>query len=156
MESCRVITPFGSFSAHWPEDAELPVAFTGVFGAIAYFRNYLETQVISGEGGKRVLFDYLQPGELRGFCDSEEFGIVVEQSGDDLPEEEGTKVATLDSVSDDPATEAMEIIDQLNSGEGDRTDLCNRLAFLLPQVEFYNADEEEAFQEAAAQAMGKE
>lgn len=156
MDTCRVITPCGSFQAHWPEDDDLPAAFTGVFGAIAYFRNYLETELVSGLAGKRIEFDTLQPGELRGFCESEAFGIIVEQEIDEFVEDEGAPVVALDSASDDPASEAMEIIDQLNAGEGDRDELCNRLAFLLPQVEFADDDEYEAFQEAAAQAMGKE
>ncbi len=82
MEQCRVITPCGVFTAVWPDDEELPVRYEGDFDAIAFFRSFLENNAISGNGGSRLEFALLEPGDLRGFCDKPEMGVAVEQDLD--------------------------------------------------------------------------
>lgn len=79
MESCRVITPCGSFTATWPDDEEARVRYSGSLDGIEYFKNFMQMSPVIGEGGRRLAFETLEPGDLRGFCQSEEYGITVEQ-----------------------------------------------------------------------------
>lgn len=87
METCRVITPCGSFAAIWPEDDSAPVKYVGAFDAISFFRSFLDVEAITGPGGRRLAFETIEPDELRGFCDKPSLGVVVEQ--DMLADDEG-------------------------------------------------------------------
>lgn len=79
-----VITPHGSFVAMWDDSEDVPVAYRGDQDAVAYFRAYLELNVVSGRNGSVLAFDSLEPADLYGFCQSKEFGILVLQSPEDL------------------------------------------------------------------------
>ncbi len=79
-----VSTPCGSFVAMWDEDESVPVIYRGNPDAVAYFRAYLELNVVSGRNGALLAFDDLEPADLSGFCQSKEYGIFVLQEPDDF------------------------------------------------------------------------
>lgn len=80
----RTITPFGAFQAEWSDDEDSRVQCTGSADAIAYFKDYLALNSISGAGGALIRFDTLEPADLYGFCQSEKAGITVIPTLDDL------------------------------------------------------------------------
>lgn len=86
MDTCQVITPCGTFSALWSDDKVERVKYVGSFDGICYFQAYLDAEMVTGDGGARLSFDTLEPGDLRGFCDSESYGIVVEQDASAIDE----------------------------------------------------------------------
>jgi len=79
-----VVTPCGTFVAMWDEDESVPVAYRGDQQAVAYFKAFLDLNVISGRNGAVLAFDSLEPADLAGFCQSREFGIAVLQDPDDF------------------------------------------------------------------------
>ena len=97
----KALTPYGAFEATWGEDEESRVEYTGSAEAIAYFRDFLELQSLSGLGGALIQFDTLEPAELYGFCQSEKYGITVLPTEDDLREEleqETMEMTVMDAV----------------------------------------------------------
>lgn len=95
----QALTPYGTFQATWGEDEESRVEYTGSADAIAYFRDYLELQSLSGIGGALIRFDTLEPAELYGFCQSEEHGITVLPTEDDLMDEmQEMEMTLMDAV----------------------------------------------------------
>lgn len=113
----KAVTPYGAFQAEWSDDEDSRVEYTGSADAIAYFKAFLDLNSVSGAGGALIQFDALEPADLYGFCQSEQHGISVIPTEDDLNDEamendemNTTPVPVLDAVS--PA-EAFELI-----GEG--------------------------------------
>lgn len=101
----RAITPFGAFQADWSDDEDGRVQYSGSADAIAYFKDYLALNSISGAGGALIRFDTLEPADLYGFCQSEEAGISVIPTLDDLISEIeerdcSTALPSNDGVSD--------------------------------------------------------
>lgn len=78
-----VLTPTGTFTATW-QDGEAPVVYAGDLAAIELFRRYMKEQMVTGNGGMVLDADRLEPAELYGFCQSEDFGIVVLPDADDM------------------------------------------------------------------------
>jgi|GEM_PF-2831454 len=116
----QAITPYGAFQATWGDDEESRVEYTGSADAIAYFKAFLDLNSISGAGGALLQFDALEPADLYGFCQSEQHGISVLPTEDDLMDEARGKqmeMTLMDAVS--PAV-AFELI-----GEG--AQILNRL-----------------------------
>lgn len=138
MNSCTVITPCGSFVAAWSLDDEEPVSYSGSFDAINFFRQFLLDELVTGAGGRRIEFESVEPDDLRGFCDLPEQGIVVEQDFS-FNFEEVTPAAI--SASD----EASGLLAQLNGSDAVR----QRLADLLPMLDFDSEEDRDAFVEAA-------
>lgn len=91
-----VITPHGAFQAIWPTDPEAPVEYRGDAGAIAYFRQFLQLEQVSGEAGALIDPDRLEPSDLVGFCQSPEYGIRVVPDDFDEADDAGQM---LDSAS---------------------------------------------------------
>lgn len=122
MTTYKAVTPAGAFQAAWSDDDDdSRVEYSGNPEAIAYFRDFLGLNSISGQGGALVQFDELQPADLYGFCQSEKYGISVIPNEDDLLDElessdmtttptTPASVAVLDAVTN---AEAFELI-----GEG--------------------------------------
>lgn len=109
----QALTPYGAFQATWGDDDDSRVEYTGSADAIAYFKAFLDLNSISGAGGALLQFDSLEPGDLYGFCQSEQHGISVLPTEDDLMDEARGKqmeMTLMDAVS--PAV-AFELI-----GEG--------------------------------------
>ena len=100
----RAVTPFGAFQAEWGDEEESRVEYTGSADAIAYFKDYLALNSISGVGGALIRFDTLEPADLYGFCQSEKAGISVIPTLDDLmsefEEEDRSAAPPSDGVSD--------------------------------------------------------
>lgn len=116
----QALTPYGAFQATWGDDEESRVEYTGSADAIAYFKAFLDLNSISGAGGALLQFDSLEPADLYGFCQSEQHGISVLPTEDDLMDEAQGKqmeMTLMDAVS--PAV-AFELI-----GEG--AQILNRL-----------------------------
>jgi len=106
----KAMTPYGAFQAEWGEDEDSRVEYTGSADAIAFFRDFLELTPISGIGGARIQFDTLEPAELYGFCQSEQYGISVLPSEDDLMDEmerNEMEMTLLDAVG---SAESFELI----------------------------------------------
>ena len=60
----KAVTPFGAFQADWADDEESRVEYTGSADAIAYFKDFLALNSISGTGGALIQFDTLEPAAL--------------------------------------------------------------------------------------------
>ena len=105
MTTYQVTTPFGVFQARWPEDEESPVQYEGGADAIAFFRSYLELHPVPGRDGGLVQFDSLEPADLYGFCQSEEYGITVLADQADIEEE----------LSEDRAAPAAPVLDSVDT-----------------------------------------
>jgi hypothetical protein len=84
-----VVTPHGTFVAMWDEDENIPVAYRGNQSAVDYVRSYMALNVVSGRNGAILDLDNLEPADLYGFCQSQEYGIVVIQDPDDVFDEQG-------------------------------------------------------------------
>lgn len=101
-----VVTPFGRFVAQWGDDEDARVNFAGNQEGIAYFRRFMEVAMITGDGGMTLSADGLEPADLVGFCQSDDYGIVVFPDADDalslgmqISADASADEPTLDSVS---------------------------------------------------------
>ena len=99
-----VVTPFGRFVAQWDDDEDARVNFAGSEDGIAYFRRFMEVAMITGHGGIGLSADGLEPADLVGFCQSDDYGIAVFPDADDalaLALESGASAGepVLDSAS---------------------------------------------------------
>lgn len=105
--SYKVMTPHGGFEAQWAEDEETPVQYVGNEDAIAFFKAFLDLNSISGPGGALVKFEFLEPADLYGFCQSAEYGITVLPTKDDIQEsieeEDMDMTPVMDAVDDSQA-----------------------------------------------------
>jgi DNA-binding Lrp family transcriptional regulator len=112
----QAVTPFGAFQAEWSDDEDSRVQYTGSAGAIAYFKDYLDLQSVSGAGGRLIRFDTLEPADFYGFCQSEQAGIRVTPTIDDLMDE----MAETDrdaAPSDDDASDTELVFNLFIEGE---------------------------------------
>nr|WP_238487075.1 hypothetical protein [Cupriavidus pauculus] len=120
MTTYQVMTPFGAFEARWTDDEESPVQYQGGTDAIAFFRSYLELHPVPGRDGGLVQFDALEPADLYGFCQSEEFGITVLPDRADTEEELGEERTEL--ATGTPAAPVLDSVDNAEAfvliGEG--------------------------------------
>jgi hypothetical protein len=108
----KVLTPHGSFMAQWDENPEIAVQYSGNPDAIAFFRASLNLRSVSGAGGALLSPETLEPADLYGFCQSDEWGIVVMPEFDDLiqysQDNESTDMnLALDAVDDSQAFALM-------------------------------------------------
>lgn len=100
-----VYTPPGRFVAQWDDDEDAQVKYAGNPEAIAYFRRFMEVALVTGHGGILLSADSLDPADLVGFCQSEDYGITVLPDADDalalaLENDAAEDIApALDSVS---------------------------------------------------------
>jgi len=78
-----VLTPVGKFVAQWDEDPEKPITYAGNSSAIDYFREFLSIARVTCNGGVQVDPDNMEPADLLGFCQSEEYGVLVLQDAED-------------------------------------------------------------------------
>lgn len=78
-----VLTPVGKFVAQWDENPDKPVTYAGNATAVAYFRDFLGLARVTGDGGMAIDPDNLEPSELIGFCQSEEYGVLVLPDAED-------------------------------------------------------------------------
>lgn len=127
MTEQTVFTPVGQFSATWSEDPDDPVAYSGNQSAMDYVRNYIDTQMVTGNLGERLFFDSLEPAELYGFCQSVEWGIQVMPEFNDLiqysQDDESTDMnLALDAVDDSQAFALMGEAAQLLQGLNEDAD----------------------------------
>ncbi|MEJ7804423.1 MAG: hypothetical protein WKG03_00665 [Telluria sp.] len=151
----KAVTPFGAFQATWGEDEDSRVEYTGNAAAIAYFRDYLGLNSISGLGGALIQFDTLEPAELYGFCQSEQHGISVIPTEDDLMDElesdEMNVTPLMDAVS--PAEvfeligEGAQLLSRMDENADTFFDDLDRLRYIVtelgddaPPVDERNAD----------------
>jgi hypothetical protein len=138
----KALTPYGAFQATWGEDEESPVEYTGSADAIAYFRDFLALQSLSGLGGALIQFDTLEPAELYGFCQSEKHGISVLPTEDDLMDEleqdEMTTTPVLDAVGSaeefDLIGEGVQIFTRLDNDSGTFFADLDRLRVILQEL----------------------
>lgn len=79
-----VLTPYGTFDATWREDEDVLVQYSGNQEAIDFFKDFLDVEMVTGAGGRRLNFNSLEPSDMYGFCQSEKYGIVVMPSAEDL------------------------------------------------------------------------
>lgn len=79
-----VITPVGWFEAIWDDDEDVPVRYEGGQEAQEYFRAYLALNLISGRNGALLRMERMEPVDLYGFCQSEEYSITVMPDFDGL------------------------------------------------------------------------
>lgn len=93
-----------SIQAEWNNDEESRVEYSGSADAIAYFKDSLALNSISGAGGALIRFDTLEPSDLYGFCQSEKAGISVIPSLDDLMSEFEEEDCSAAPSSDDSVT----------------------------------------------------
>lgn len=91
-----VLTPHGEFEALWDEDERVPVQYEGSEQAIAFFKAYMELTSVSGRGGALLNFDNLEPADLYGFCQSDEYSIAV------LPEADEAVSMMIDEAAQEP------------------------------------------------------
>lgn len=84
MTNYTVLTPYGAFDAVWSEDADEPVQYSGHQEAMDFFKNFLDIDMVTGAGGRRLNFNSLEPSDMYDFCQSEKYGIVVMPSAEDL------------------------------------------------------------------------
>lgn len=80
--------PCGAFVAHWDEDENVPPVFSGNSNAVEYFKAYMAATRPNGPDGRLLAFEALEPNELEGFCQSDEFGIIVWPYDATMPEPE--------------------------------------------------------------------
>lgn len=158
-----VITPCGMFLASWDEDESVPVSYSGSREAAEYFQAFMELKMLSGRNGGLLRFDNLEPGDLYGFCQSEEFGVSVLPEGSDMVAfmgEEQDNLAgvplMLDAVTyTDPARAELDtLLAELPRCEGQlRLQKAQRLVELIPQVVFDTLEDENTAIAAAADIL---
>jgi hypothetical protein len=158
-----VVTPYGTFLASWDEDENVPVSYSGSREAADYFKAFMELRMLSGRNGGLLRFDNLEPGDLYGYCQSEEFGVVVMPEGADmlaLQDDEQGDLADgplmLDAITyTDPArTELDALLAELPSCQGAlRLQKAQRLVELIPQVVFDTLEDENTAINAAADIL---
>lgn len=158
-----VVTPYGTFLASWDEDENVPVSYSGSREAADYFKAFMDIKMLSGRNGGLLRFDNLEPGDLYGFCQSEEFGVVVLPEGADmlafLDEEQDNLAGVplmLDAVTyTDPARAELDtLLAELPRCEGQlRLQKAQRLVELIPQVVFDTLEDENKAIAAAADIL---
>lgn len=158
-----VVTPYGSFVANWDEDENVPVSYSGSREAADYFKAFMEIRMLSGRNGGLLRFDNLEPGDLYGFCQSEEFGVVVLPEGTDmlalLDDEQDNLTGTplmLDAATwTDPARIELDaLLAELPNCQGSkRVQKAQRLIELIPQVVFDTLEDENTAINAAADIL---
>lgn len=119
-----VLTPSGRFVAQWDDNPDSPVTFAGSQEGIAFFRQYMDTTMVTGAGGLRLDPDQLEPADLVGFCASPEYGITVLPDADfaladaeqDAREQQAEAAGVMDAMlaSDDPAATLAEVLDSVS------------------------------------------
>lgn len=72
-----VFTPVGVFTASWSEDPEESVIYEGSEAGLDYLRCYLQDRMVTGNLGRRLFVEGLEPNDLIGFCESKDYGISV-------------------------------------------------------------------------------
>lgn len=82
-----VLTPVGIFTAAWDDDPEVPVVYEGSATGLDYLRTFLKDRMVTGNLGRRLFVEALEPNDLAGFCESEEYGIRVVVDFDTLVDE---------------------------------------------------------------------
>lgn len=155
-----VLTPCGAFVAHWDEDEDVPPVFSGNWNALEYFKAYLAATRPNGPDGRLLAFEALEPNELEGFCQSDEFGITVWPDDAPMPEheEEHDGASLLDAIeyTDPLQVELVQLLRELPVCEGpSRGAKAQRLMDLIPQVMF-DTDEQENAAVAIAAAVLEE
>lgn len=95
-----VLTPVGKFVAQWDENPEKHVTYAGNASAVDFFRDFLNVARVTGDDGIQIDPDNLEPSDLVGFCQSEEYGILVMPDSEDsfLDASTDQAEAALDSV----------------------------------------------------------
>lgn len=158
-----VATPHGQFQALWDEDEAKPVSYQGDASALAYFRAYMDLQMVVGAAGERLSADTLEPGELYGFCQSREYGVTVTMDPDalaamlldDLDDEDG-QALVLDGV-ESPEQELTRLLGQMReyAPEGALVQMAQRVIQLVPLVAFDTEAEEEAAVSLASEILAE-
>lgn len=100
-----VVTPSGQFTAMWDENEDLPVSYAGDDDAIAFFKAHLALNLPTGRTGALLKFDTLEPDDLYGFGQSQEFGILV------LPEPDDMLALLLDDVEHEDEADDVPLLD---------------------------------------------
>ena len=111
------VTPFGAFQAEWSDDEESRVQYSGSADAIAYFKDYLALNSISGVGGALIRFETLEPADLYGFCQSEKAGISVNPTLDDLLDELEERECSAALPSNDGVSDSELVFNLFIEGE---------------------------------------
>lgn len=158
-----VVTPCGTFLASWDEDDNVPVSYSGSREAAAYFQTFMELKMLSGRNGGLLRFDNLEPADLYGFCQSEEYGVAVFPEAADMlamMDEERGELADgplmLDAITfTDPARVELDaLLIELPQCHGAlRLQKAQRLVELIPQVVFDTLEDENKAISAAADIL---
>jgi hypothetical protein len=158
-----VVTPYGAFIANWDEDESIPVTYSGSREALDYFEAFIGLKMVSGRNGGLLRFDNLEPADLYGFCQSEEYGVSVIPEAPDmlslLDDEQGDQAdgpLMLDAATyTDPARAELDtLLDELPRCQGAlRLQKAQRLVELIPQVVFDTLEDENTAIAAAADIL---